>query len=195
MDSIRTFIAVDVDNAVRNASHKILERLANSDATVRWVEKESLHVTLKFLGEVASVDTPRVCQIVGDIARQFSPFSLQFCGTGAFPDIQRPRTVWLGIDDDEGSQVLEKIHKAMDDRLMDMGFLPESRRFHPHLTLGRVKSGRNLATLTEQLAKTAESRAGSCTVRELVVYASYLEKSGPSYQTMARVPLLGEGGN
>lgn len=186
MDAIRTFIAVDLSAATRSAARKLIEKLRPAGADVNWVEAKNMHLTLKFLGEVPSRDTPDVCKAVAEVAAQFEPLTVTCRGAGAFPDLDRPRTVWLGIE--EGKEELAALQAAVDDAMLDLGFPREHRSFHPHLTLGRVKQGGPaLSELSRLLEKHAEFDAGESDIDEVIVFASFLDRHAPpTYRPMGR---------
>ena len=106
MDTLRTFIAVELPKAVTHRAGQLIDRLNVTSAKVKWVEPHNMHLTLKFLGDVNTRMIPDVCQAVSTAAEPLEPFDLQCCGAGAFPSSQRPRTVWLGAGDGE-ENVLE----------------------------------------------------------------------------------------
>jgi 2'-5' RNA ligase len=189
MEKIRTFVAVGVAPAVTRRAATLVDRLRVSQAEVRWVDADKMHLTLKFLGDVPAVETPQVCQAVADAARGVVPFPIHFRGAGAFPNAQRARTVWLGVD--EGLESITKLQRSVDKVLAGLGFPKEHRRFHPHLTLGRVRRGgptqQELGRLIQEHAK---FDGAGCVIDEVLVFASYLDKSGPTYDALTRVRLV-----
>lgn len=190
--SIRTFIAIELSGPVRARAEKIIRQLRVADAKVTWVKPENMHLTLKFLGDVPDNDIPEVCRAVSDAARRFDPFELVFRGCGAFPSTQRPRTIWLGVD--QGAEELAALHEAIDVVLKDrLRFPRETRRFQAHFTLGRVReSGPHAAELGRLVEQLAEIDGDLTAVDEVTTFASFLEKSGPHYDAMGHAPLLGE---
>ncbi len=191
--TVRTFVAVEIDAAVRSRAEKLIERLAGSPADVKWVEAHNLHLTLKFLGDVPSGETPRVCDAVARGAAKVEPFELEVCGAGAFPSAGRPRTLWLGSGD--GEQGMIELHGHVETPLAKLGYRKEHRRFHPHLTLGRVRrSGPGVAELGELVKQNADFPAGRLTVREVVVFTSQLTRTGPTYEALSHAKLaVGQG--
>ena len=115
----------------------------------------------------------------------------EFAAAGAFPDASRPKTLWIGVAPGEGFDRLEALNSAIEDRLHDqMGFPRERRRFHPHLTIGRVNSGGEAQqTLSEIVQQHAHFDASITEIDEVLIFASYLEKSGPTYNVMGRAEL------
>ncbi|MBN1912082.1 MAG: RNA 2',3'-cyclic phosphodiesterase [Pirellulales bacterium] len=186
--TVRTFVAIPASADVRAAAGKLIEQLRSASVDVKWVEPENLHVTVKFLGDVALKETARVCEAVQRAAAEVEPFDLTFGGVGAFPNPARPRTIWLGTTGDETS--LLALHASVEKRLQKLGFRREARRFHAHLTLGRVRQfGPGLGQLSELLRQHAQTEAGRQSVCELVVFSSELTPSGPTYAPLGRAPL------
>jgi 2'-5' RNA ligase len=186
--SVRTFVAVEIGAAIRARAGELIQTLAAAGADVKWVEPPNLHLTLQFLGEVAVAEIPRVCEAVGRGTATAAPFELEVRGAGAFPHPGRPKTIWLGAG--PGQQQMIALHDAVETALGKLGFRKEHRRFEPHLTLGRVRSGGpGVATLAEVLRGQADFLAGSCHVAEVVVFSSELQPAGPLYAPLGRAAL------
>ena len=186
--STRTFIAVDITADIRTLARQAIDLMSGAGAKVRWVDPKSMHVTLKFLGDVPTTELPEVCKATAAAAAAVEPFDFRVCGCGAFPSLDKPRTIWLGVD--EGADELERLHDALDEALSTLGFRREQRKFRPHLTLGRVlNSPLGLKELARLLAEQEDMVAGSVGVDELVVYSSELDFDGPTYEPMATLPL------
>src|SRR5687767_7627551 len=112
MSRLRTFIAVELEKGIRSRCLTLQETLARSAEDVKWVEAENLHVTLLFLGEVDERDLPAVCQVVGAACAEISPFTMSIEGVGCFPNLRRPRTLWVGVG--RGTQDLVALHDALE---------------------------------------------------------------------------------
>jgi 2'-5' RNA ligase len=191
MQNIRTFIAVEVGNDVRARAADLIKRLKKSEADVRWTLPENMHITLKFLGDIPNVEVPDVCRHVSDAVANIEPFEIEFRGAGAFPNASRPKTIWIGVAPGEGFDQLAALSEAIDERLKDeMGFPRERRRFHPHLTLGRLNS-MNAAQdqLGELLLQQADFNAAVAEIDEVLTFASFLDRAGPTYNVMGRAEL------
>jgi 2'-5' RNA ligase len=186
----RTFVAVQIDRPIQRRAAALVDRLSRSEARVRWVDPSRLHFTLKFLGEVATTELHEVCQAVARGASRLAPFSVEVCGAGAFPRIDRPRTLWLGVG--EGADQMIELAVAIDLELAELGFAREGRSFVPHLTLGRVRGGAPLAALGAAVTAAADYPAGKLIVQQAMVLASRLQPDGPEYDALASAPLQGE---
>ena len=191
MQSFRTFIAIEIGNDVKARALDLIKRLKKSEAEVKWVESHLMHITLKFLGDVPNVEVPDVCRVVQQVAAEFEPMEIEFTGAGAFPDISRPKTLWIGIAPGEGFDQLAAMNEQLERRLNDeLGFARERRKFQPHLTIGRVNStDETQQALSELVAENADFDAAITEIDELLVFASYLEKSGPTYNVLGRAEL------
>lgn len=182
---MRIFIAIEVSSEIARAAHELVERLARARETVRWVQPENMHLTLKFLGEVEDVRTIDVCRAVQAAVEPFASFPFRCGGVGAFPNASRPRTVWIGLDQGEAPMIA--LQESVDRALYDIGFPLESRRFHPHLTLGRVK--RECRDLPKLLDQFEGFEAGGMLARQVAIVASKLESSGPVYTKLGHADL------
>ena len=188
MAKTRTFIAVDALDEVQSAALAAIDRLRGAAESVKWVEPDNLHWTMQFLGDLTDQEMAEVCLRTTRAAAQHEAFELSAIGVGAFPSIQRPRTLWLGAG--QGSAELIALHTSIDDALFSLGFRRDSRPFTPHVTLGRSGHGGHAGpVVTERLAKLADFDGGVQEVAEVVVYASELSREGPTYTVLARAPL------
>jgi len=186
---IRTFVAIEVGAAVQSRALQLIGRMRSTEMHVNWVERKNLHLTLKFLGDVPTLEMPAVCRTVVKVAAQIAPLEFAIKGAGAFPQVRRPRVVWLGVG--EGSEPLRALHQAIDEALRPLGHRGDSRPFKPHLTLGYVREGSAMAGLTNSIVEAAEFEAGTSAVTEVVVMASHPDVGGPRYEVLARCPLKG----
>ncbi len=186
----RTFVAVSVSKEVRRGATELVAYLSQADAKVRWVAADNMHVTLKFLGDQPDKRLGEICSAVQLAAQQVEVFPAQFRGAGAFPHVQRPRTIWIGVS--AGSDDFRQLFAAVDHQLGQVGIPKERRGFQPHLTIGRVRSaGAGQQLLAELLEERKDAQVGNSTVSEVVVIASTLDRKGPSYDVLARAPLAG----
>jgi 2'-5' RNA ligase len=176
---MRTFIAIELSDAVRDTLLGFLGEMKRLDAPVRWIRPEGMHLTLKFLGEVSTDKAAAVRSILDDVTAHHASFSLEFSGTGTFPSHQRaPRVIWAGISQ---SQPLEALHKDLEDRLESIGFPRESRRFNPHLTLGRVKAPLNLEAVLDFLHRKDRTAFGTMRASSVILFKSVLKPTGAEY--------------
>lgn len=188
---IRTFVAVEISSAVRQLVAELIDEFRTAGADAKWVEPQNLHVTLKFLGDVDANEIHQPCRAVQEAVADFAPFEFAVQGAGAFPNVSRPRTVWLGIG--QGNEELVALNRRIELPLEKLGFRREARRYKPHLTIGRVRrGGPGVAELGALIRHYADFDAGRTTVSQVLVFSSRLDRSGPTYESLARAPLGGK---
>jgi 2'-5' RNA ligase len=190
MARVRTFIAVDIDRAVRDRATALQEKLAQSAAEVKWVEPESMHITLLFLGEVAVLDLVPICRIVAQGVKDLPPFPFTIAGLGAFPTPRRPKVLWAGVTD--GNEALQELHEGLEGPLLELGcYRREERAYNPHLTLGRVNREDDAGIWGPILAGHTAWDGGTTNVSEVLVMSSELRRDGPVYTVVGRGKLKG----
>lgn len=188
MATLRTFIAVDLPVAVRQSAFDLIGELQGTEANVKWVEESQLHWTLKFLGEISTRDMASVCRAMTKAVAKVPAFHVNVHGAGAFPTAERPRTIWLGAS--EGVDSFVALHEELEKTFEPLGFRSERRRFRPHITLGRVRRSPNgVAELGGLIQEKADYEVGSMHVKEVIAFASRLERSGPTYEVLGRASL------
>ena len=189
--TIRTFVAVKMNSAVPGSGAGLIRQLRAAPGGVQWVEPEAMPLTLKFLGEVDSREVHEVCRAVEQAADGVAPFELEVRGAGAFPNVRRPRTLWLGAG--QGGQELAVLAERVESELHRLGYRREARRFHAHLTVGRVRrGGPGIAQLGQLLQEYADFEIGRTPVSEVVVFSSTLDRTGPTYEPLGRGLLSGK---
>jgi 2'-5' RNA ligase len=156
----------------------------------RWVGTEALHLTLAFLGDVLDTDLNAVCLAVAEPVRDRPPFDLEVRGLGAFPDPSRPRVLWAGVVGD--LDALNAVQKSVFDAATRAGYRPADERFHPHITLARLKTGRGPAVdLGPLVDRYRRWGAGAFVADTVITYASTMTPDGPAYAPLGRAPLSG----
>ena len=181
---IRTFIAVEIAESVRERLVALQNELRRSAQEVKWVEPENLHPTLKFLGDVDEQDLYTVCKTAEQAVADCSPFEMNVAGVGAFPHTRRPRVIWAGVG--QGASELTKIHESLERLFREQGYPREDRPFTPHLTLGRMRQPKPTLQLAAALDKLVNWEGGSTHVREILIMSSQLSPKGPTYTVMGR---------
>lgn len=148
------------------------------------MEKENLHLTLKFLGEVPPETTSEIITALSRGVQGIGKLELEVKGAGVFPNWARPRVIWVGLTPNPG---LRELHRSLEQELVTLGFPPES--FSPHITLGRMKSTANWPALKENLLRWQQKVWGEEKVDKVVLMQSHLTPRGPRYQVMETFPL------
>ena len=194
MKQIRTFIAIELDETI-NAALTDLQGQLKAEAprgSVRWVRPEGIHLTLKFLGDVPVNSIGEVEQALTQACAGFSAFSFSVEGLGCFPNPRRPRVVWVGVREESGA--LKRLQKAVEDGMEKLGFAPEGRRFHAHLTLGRTQrraSSGDVRRLGQLVTETDIGLLGQMEVRAVSLIKSDLRPTGAVYTQLAAARLGG----
>jgi 2'-5' RNA ligase len=186
--TMRCFIAFEVPEDLQEALGRVQAKLFGAGADVKWSKPETIHLTVKFLGDVTDRDIPAACDAMKAAAAEAEPMDLSIEGLGAFPAEGAPRVLWAGLSGDIEplKRLVADLEKAVAD---DVGIRPEVRPFHPHLTLGRVRSERNAERLMEAVRAAGPAEIGSFSADELVLFMSELTRKGPIYTPMARARL------
>jgi 2'-5' RNA ligase len=192
MEKIRTFIAIELSESIKDDLTKLQERLKGEAprGSVRWVRAEGIHLTLKFLGDVPADQIGEITKALQKSCQGFAPFSLSCGRLGCFPNLKRPRVMWVGIQEETGT--LAQLQKAIEENVAPLGYPPEKRKFSPHLTLGRVQrrvSSGDLRRLGELVGASEIGTLGHMEVRSVNLIRSDLRPSGAVYTRLAEVEL------
>ena len=138
MEQIRAFIAIQLPNQVKCDLAQLLDRIRpGQERAVKWVDPDSIHLTLKFLGNIPAEKAVDIARAIAEAAGEAKPFTLELQGLGAFPNLRSPRVIWVGIGGD--LQLIVDLQERIDQALIRLGFPTERREFSPHLTLGRLR--------------------------------------------------------
>ena len=180
-DPMRSFLAFDLESdTVLNRLASIQKHLFQTGADLKLVESRNIHITVRFLGNITPATAEKIFGEMKNV--QFAPFNVQINGLGAFPNLRYPRVVWAGIT--EGADQLKRVFSHLEPRLRGLGFTPDHKGFSPHLTIARVKSGRNKAQLAEFVTKNANYDFGVVKAECLRLKKSNLTPKGPIYSTL-----------
>lgn len=190
MPKTRTFLGIAASDEVVARAQQVVAQLAGAAGNMKWVEPDNLHWTLHFLGEIDDQEIYDVCRAADRAAGATDAFTLAAEGVGAFPAPAKPKTIWLGAG--QGSDEIRQLHAALDEQLHPLGFRGETRKYVPHLTLGRAGRGidsTTFAQLADAIGEFASFDAGLQQVDEVTVYASRLDRDGPEYSVLGRAEL------
>jgi RNA 2',3'-cyclic 3'-phosphodiesterase len=185
---MRTFVAIPLPDECRTLLDRMQQKLRSYDADVRWVAVPSIHLTLKFLGEVDPNIIPKLSEALENDTRSQRRFSLRLHGMGCFPHQKNPRVIWYGIDGE--TENLSQLQQQVETTCARFGFDPENRDFHPHLTLGRVNGKRNLPPLIECI-KMGTDWESSFAADRFNIYKSILKPQGAVYSILKTIALSG----
>jgi len=186
---VRCFVAIDLPDDVRAALARTQASLGQRGprADLRWVDPAGLHVTLKFLGEVAEDRLSAVTDAVGAAVAPHAAIALAVAGLGGFPSLGRPRVLWAGMP--AGVAELARLAAGVDTSLAPLGFPAESRPFRGHVTIARVRSPRGIGKITAAIRTDADADFGRWTATGVVLFRSRLRPSGAVYEPLATFPL------
>jgi 2'-5' RNA ligase len=186
---VRTFVAIELEPALREPLVRLLREVFPADREVRWCTEHQLHVTLKFLGEVRDPQLAEVCEAVTAASRQVEPFTLRIQGLGGFPNPRSPRVLWCGVEDPTGG--CRRWVELADPLLAKLGFPPETRAFTPHITLGRSRAAGGQRVLRQALETAPPPQTDPMRVERVVVFESRLLPGGAQYRAAFTAPLGG----
>jgi 2'-5' RNA ligase len=190
VEKVRTFIAIKLTPEIISKISGMQEELKRTGAQVKWVKPENIHLTLKFLGHITSEELEKVKIATRETLKPFKSFGISISGLGAFPKIEYPRVIWVGVD--EGKEELKRMTSNLEERLAQIGFAKEKREFSPHLTIGRVKSSKRKERLIEAFTKFTAAHLGSMKVDKIAIIKSELKLQGPVYTSLEEIDLRGE---
>lgn len=188
---MRLFVAVNLDPAERERLRGATALLREAGLPVRWAAPETLHLTMKFLGEVDEAGVAEIGRAVERAASGVAPFEARLGGVGAFPSVERPRVAWVGV---EKRPELMRLQRELERELAPLGYAPEDRPFTPHVTLGRAARDarpRDMEPLAGLAA--AVEYESSLEVRTLDLMRSHTGPRGARYERLLAAP-LGSGG-
>jgi RNA 2',3'-cyclic 3'-phosphodiesterase len=182
-DIMRCFIAIEVPSEVKSAFVELQNDLRGAGADVAWTNPDNVHLTLKFLGEIDKKLVSKVEQVCLETISSMSPFKLSIDRIGLFPNERHPRVLWIGLGGE--IETLEKLQEQLDERLAGIGFEVEEKDFQPHLTVGRIRSNKNLREMLKR-SDGYSLPTLSFMVEEIVLMKSDLLSSGACYSELAK---------
>lgn len=192
-DYLRAFIAIELPDNIRGELARLRDALAGGmEPGIKWVSPDSIHLTLKFLGNVAMQRIPELETAVKQASSMSEPFRLKLSGLGAFPSQKRPEVIWCGLQGD--TEPLSQLQHRIEEKLIPLGFPAETRLFSPHLTLARVRrdTGTRARNRLMNRIQEVKSPAGPAfDIDTVSLMQSRLTPAGAVYTTLAAVPLAG----
>jgi 2'-5' RNA ligase len=189
METIRAFIAIELAKEIQTGLDRVLSLLRPAAKAVRWVPAGNIHLTLKFLGDTPVDKIELVKGALEDETRQQKRFTIQVGTLGAFPNLRRPRVIWVGV---QAPADLANLAARLEKATAALGFPPEERPFSPHLTLGRVSQHATpdeTSSLAELLANTHVGSLGISSVDQIHLFRSDLRPGGAFYTSLFKANL------
>ncbi len=186
---MRAFIAIELPQNIKQLISRFQSALEPCQADVKWVSSPNIHLTLKFLGEIDDKTGEAVIETIKTVCTKVSTFIIKTGRLGAFPSLRSPRVIWLGLSagDEECVSLAEQIESG----LSRAGIPKEDREFSSHITIGRVRSQKNLRPLQDKLAKLEEKEElqEGFEVRKVTLFKSTLTPQGPVYEKIYETAL------
>jgi len=186
METIRTFIALELTPEIQEQLGHIQSKLKKSNADVKWVDPRGIHLTVKFLGDISLKLVDEIKKVISQTVKTHKCFQLGIKQLGAFPKIEYPRVIWVGIK--QGFEQIIKFAQDLEEPLIKLGFLPEKRPLMPHLTLGRVRSANKRAQLKE-LMQSITFPQKAMQIDTVILFKSTLTPQGAIYEALYKAKL------
>jgi 2'-5' RNA ligase len=183
----RSFFAIELSAEIAGGVRRIQGALRERAPGVRWVRPEGIHLTLTFLGEVEPDRIETIMHKAEETIHNLGSFAVEIRGCGGFPTAQNPRVIWIGVEDPSGR--LTQMQARVATGMAALGFIEERRGYTPHLTVGRVRSGKGRKTLSQALDEIKGSDLGEMEVREVILFRSHLKPTGAEYTKLGSFPL------
>jgi 2'-5' RNA ligase len=183
---MRTFIAIPLPKECQILLEQMQQHLRACKADVRWVAIPSIHLTLKFLGEVDPETIPKLNALLSETCKSERRIELVLRGLGCFPNARNPRVIWCGIDGETDS--LLRLQQGVESSCTQLGFAPEDRPFRPHLTMGRVQGRRNIQLLMDRVVGGSDLACGF-QADHFHIYKSSLKPQGAVYTVLNTIVL------
>jgi 2'-5' RNA ligase len=183
-ETIRSFLAFDIeDEGIIRRLSDIQGLLADTPANLKLVKPQNIHLTVRFLGNIFQPMVDAIHEEMKQVS--FAPFEVELRGIGVFPRLSYPRVVWAGIE--RGAEEFANIFEQLEPRLRGLGFKSDRKGFSPHLTIARVRSGRNKAQLAKLIGELKDYNIGSIKAMCMRLKKSVLTPKGPIYTTLREV--------
>jgi len=185
---VRSFIAVNLNPEIKEYLTSLQVSLNVPETKIKWVEKNNLHLTMKFLGDISVEQMELIKSALKEITSRYSPFIIKLSSNiGIFPTYRMPRIIWTGIK--EGANQLHELYNSIETMLYEEGFPRENKEYSSHITIGRVKYIKDKDNFIQML-KSIGVNNFSQEVVSIDLMESKLTPNGPIYNITAKLPLL-----
>ncbi len=194
--TFRGFISIDVNP--NEEMHEFIDSIERTGAPLNMVDPNQLHITVKFLGDTEEDQIDEIVEKAKFAVEPYNPFKIDLKGTGAFPHLGFMKVVWIGSEmsqeeeqdsKNEEFTLLEDVAHRVEEELVPLGFERDDREFSPHITVARVKGGKNKEKLKRAVEKYQDEHFKTWKVDKLTLKKSVLKKTGPEYHTLEEIPL------
>lgn len=182
---MRIFVGIKLAEATRESIASELNPFKKIANSIRWTGIDNIHLTLKFIGEVAEVQVEQIKEALLALKIPVAPFLLKISGFGKYPAGDDLHIFWAGVEDNPYLQIL---FADIENTLASLGIARETRPFNPHITLGRNKARYNFKTLFELLSEKHDLFLAECRVSSFQLFSSHLTPAGPQYKILKEIP-------
>ncbi len=186
---MRTFIAIELPQEIKDFLGRLQTELKATNADVKWVAAENIHLTLKFLGEIDEKKLEKIMEIMQDTAKEINKFQIRISSLGAFPKTDFPRVIWVGIEN--GDKEVKGIAKELEEKIAKTGIPKEDRPFSSHITIGRTRSTLNREKLVGYLKNKTDLGGEKLEfyATKVTLFKSNLTPKGPIYEVLKEASL------
>jgi len=187
---MRAFIAIGLPKEIEDYLGKLEDKLKSTQADVKWVKPENIHLTLKFLGERDDKKVEQIKGALDEVSADNNAFRIHIGSLGGFPNLNSPRVIWVGID--QGESETKKIAQGLEEKIAKLGIPKEERPFSSHITIGRTRSNKNREKLVQELKLQMNEFGGQnleFSVTKITLYKSTLTPTGPIYEILKEANL------
>lgn len=179
-DKIRSFLAIEIDDELLNKINSIEDDFKTVDANIKYVPAVNIHITLKFFGNIDSNMIDKIINSVEKVTKNHKPFNINIKGSGAFPNENRIKVIWIGLTE---NKYLKSLQKDLDNEFSKLGFDLE-KNYQSHLTIGRMRNARNKRNIQDKIEYYHDFEVGEMNVSHIVLKKSTLTSSGPIYENI-----------
>ncbi|MFH0826478.1 MAG: RNA 2',3'-cyclic phosphodiesterase [Candidatus Omnitrophota bacterium] len=184
---MRTFIAIELPQEIRESLAQLQDRLKQSHADVKWVDPQNIHLTLKFLGEIDAEQLDKIIRVLEQVCLGKKTFQMRLSSIGAFPKMHFPRVLWVSVD--KGESETKEIAAELEEKVSIFGVPKEKRSFSSHITIGRVRSNLFKDKLVNDLKMIGSLEGKEFAVTELTLFKSTLTPKGAAYEALKTASL------
>ena len=184
---MRLLIGVPSPLEVKSSLNTLQQAFQESPPGIRWVSPNQMHITVKFFGEITQQEQQRMTPHLKRLVQGQDSFSASIEAVGGFPSLDLPRVLWVGLG--QGASPVTVLAQAVEEESRSLGFKPEERVFHPHVTLARIESPQVSRSIGESAKSVQWAAPAAWQVTRLMLYRSTLSADGPRYEVLEEFPL------
>ena len=186
-ETIRSFIAIELNEAIRSALANTQCRLKKLDCYIKWVNPENMHITLKFLGNIEIKTLNAIKEIIKKTTSNTCTIPFELTQIGIFPNTESPRIIWSGINEPAG--MLKVQSDSLNEKLAELGIPKEKKEFNPHITIGRVKSNKNIRKFIKILKEPLITPGIKQSASHITLFKSTLTPMGARYEVLTKIKI------